>query len=103
MALEAPPPYASVRSVDALVAMTGNVGKAGGGVRHGHLRSWGFNYHALVQKCPEGAVGFLGPGGPMADFDFTGDLKDEYTDRPLNMNKTAEEILTADDPPIRVL
>lgn len=94
---------ASVRSIDALVAMTGNVGRAGGGARYGHLRTWGFNYHALMQKRPEGAVGYLGADGPLGDFDFSGDAEDEYTDRPLNINKTAEEILTTQDPPVRVL
>jgi len=94
---------ATVRSIDALAAMTGNVGKTGGGARYGHLRTWGFNYHALLQKRPEGAKGFLGGGGPMGDFDFSGGQKAEYTDRALNINKTAEMILTADDPPIRAL
>lgn len=94
---------ATVRSIDALVAMTGNVGKSGGGARYGHLRTWGFNYHALLQKRPEGSVGFLGSKGPLGDFDFSGDGQEDYTDRPLNINKTAEVILTADDPPIRVL
>lgn len=94
---------ASVRSIDALVAMTGNVGKSGGGARYGHLRTWGFNYHALLQKRPEGAKGFLGAGGPMGDFDFSGGAKDAYTDRPLNINKTAQVILDTEDPPIRAL
>ncbi|MFN2343066.1 MAG: molybdopterin-dependent oxidoreductase [Desulfonatronovibrio sp.] len=94
---------ASVRSIDALVAMTGNVGKVGGGARYGHLRTWGFNYHALLQPRPEGSVGFLGADGPLGDFDFSGDKADEYSDRPMNINKTAEAILTAQDPPVRVL
>ncbi|MFW6005394.1 MAG: molybdopterin-containing oxidoreductase family protein, partial [Desulfonatronovibrionaceae bacterium] len=94
---------ASVRSIDALVAMTGNVGKSGGGARYGHLYTWGFNYHALLQPRPEGAKGYLGSKGPMGDFDFSGDKADAYTDRPLNINKTAEVILNTEDPPIRVL
>ncbi|MBA2882035.1 anaerobic selenocysteine-containing dehydrogenase [Desulfosalsimonas propionicica] len=94
---------ATVRSIDALAAMTGNVGKTGGGARYGHMRTWGFNYHALLQKRPEGAKGFLGGKGPKGDFDFSGDEEAEYTDRALNINKTAEMLLTADDPPIRVL
>lgn len=95
---------ASVRAVDALVAMTGNVGKEGGGARYGHLRTWGFNYHALLQKQPEGSVGFVGGGGPKGDFDFT---KEEaaasYTDRTVNINKTAQAILDTKDPAIRML
>lgn len=96
---------AAVRALDALAAMTGNVGKAGGGARYGHLQTWGFNYHALLQKPPAGAKGFVGQGGPKGEFDFSGDAakKVEYTDRTLNINKTAEEILNANDPPIRAL
>ena len=39
----------NVRAIDALVAMTGNVGKIGGGARYGHLQTWGFNYYAMTQ------------------------------------------------------
>jgi len=96
---------ATVRAVDALVAMTGNVGKTGGGARYGHLQTWGFNYHALLQKQPEGAKGFVGKSGPKGEFDFSGGEASEieYTDRTMNINKTAEEILNAQDPPVRVL
>ena len=54
----------TVRSIDALVAMTGNVGKEGGGARYGHLQTWGFNYHALVQKQPKGSKGLAALPGP---------------------------------------
>lgn len=96
---------ATVRAIDALVAMTGNVGKTGGGARYGHLRTWGFNYHALVQKQPEGSKGFVGAAGPKGEFDFSsGEQKEiEYSDRALNINKTAQVILDAQDPPVRVL
>lgn len=96
---------ATVRSIDALVAMTGNVGKTGGGARYGHLRTWGFNYYALLQKRPEGAKGFVGGSGPKGDFDFSGegDQEVEYSDRTVNINKTAQMILDTDDPPVRVL
>ncbi len=50
---------ATVRAIDALVAMTGNIGKEGGGARYGHLRTWGFNYNAMVNAAPEGAVGMV--------------------------------------------
>jgi Anaerobic dehydrogenases, typically selenocysteine-containing len=92
-----------VRAIDALVAMTGNVGKEGGGARYGHLRTWGFNYHALLQKQPEGSVGFVGAAGPKGEFDFTKGEAASYTDRTLNINKTAQGILDAKDPALRML
>ena len=94
---------ATVRSIDALVAMTGNVGKTGGGARYGHLRTWGFNYHALLQDRPEGAKGWLGGSGPKGDFDFSEQEQADYSDRTANINKLATELETLDDPPIRVL
>ncbi|TVM32468.1 molybdopterin-dependent oxidoreductase [Oceanidesulfovibrio marinus] len=95
---------ATVRAVDALVAMTGNVGKVGGGARYGHLQTWGFNYHAMLQKQPEGAKGVPGKTEVKGDFHFTGDQGEvSYSDRILNINKTAQEILDAQDPPVRML
>jgi anaerobic selenocysteine-containing dehydrogenase len=93
---------ASVRSIDALVAMTGNVGKEGGGARYGHLQTWGFNYHALIQKQPEGSKGFMG-GAAKGEFDFTSGSGASYTDRTVNINKTAQAILDTTDPAIRML
>ena len=94
---------ASVRAIDALVAMTGNVGKAGGGARYGHLMTWGFNYHAMIQQTPKGAKGYLGPAAK-GEFDFTSDAEGPaYSNRTLNINKTAREILNAQDPPVRAL
>jgi anaerobic selenocysteine-containing dehydrogenase len=100
---------AAVRIIDALVAMTGNVGKPGGGSRYGHLQTWGFNYHALLQKPPAGSKGWVGTSGPKGEFDFgsgdsggnAGGIK--YSDRALNINKTAQELLDAKDPPVRML
>lgn len=97
---------ATVRAIDALVAMTGNVGKIGGGARYGHLRTWGFNYHALLQKQPEGAKGVPGKAEVKGDFHFAGGddaAALSYSDRSLNINKTAQVILDTDDPPIRML
>ncbi len=94
---------ATVRAIDALVAMTGNIGKKGGGARYGHLMTWGFNYHALVQQPPKGAKGYLGPAAK-GEFDFTKDDKGpSYSNRTLNINKTARELLNASDPPVRML
>jgi len=92
----------TVRSIDALVAMTGNVGKEGGGARYGHLQTWGFNYHALVQKQPKGSKGFSGTTGPKGE--FAPELEEtKFSDRTLNINKTARGLLEADNPPIRML
>ena len=93
---------ASVRSIDALAAMTGNIGKEGGGARYGHLQTWGFNYHAFVQKQPEGSKGFVG-GAAKGEFDFSGDSAAAYSDRSVNINKTAQAILDTTDPAIQML
>ena len=92
----------TVRAIDALVAMTGNIGKVGGGARYGHLHTWGFGYHAMTQKQPEGSVGFIGKTGPKGEFDFKQE-KAKYADRTVNINQTARAILDTDKPPIRLL
>ncbi|MFN7253230.1 MAG: molybdopterin-dependent oxidoreductase [Anaerobacillus sp.] len=49
---------AAVRSIDALVAMSGNIGVVGGGANYAQLDSWGFNYAAMVAGTPpEGSGG----------------------------------------------
>ncbi|MCE7987652.1 MAG: DMSO reductase [Caldilinea sp. CFX5] len=94
----------NVRAIDALVAMTGNIGKVGGGARYGHLYTWGFNYHAMIHDKPAGSVGFVGETGPMGEFDTGAGKKEaEYSDRALNINKIAQEILDANEPPVRLL
>jgi anaerobic selenocysteine-containing dehydrogenase len=95
---------ANVRAIDALVALSGNIGLVGGGARYGHLYTWGFNYNALVQTPPEGSVGFVGETGPMGEFD-TGDnaAPATYSDRAVNINKIGQEILDTQDPPVRML
>jgi anaerobic selenocysteine-containing dehydrogenase len=94
----------NVRAIDAFVAMTGNIGKVGGGARYGHLYTWGFNYHAMVHDKPAGSVGFVGETGPMGEFDTgAGKQEAQYSDRALNINKIAQEILDTDDPPVRLL
>ena len=96
---------ATVRILDALVAMTGNVGKPGGGARYGHLHTWGFNLHAMAQKPPADSRGRRGAAGPKGEFDFDAAARGEqaYSDRCLNINRTAQEILDASDPPVRML
>lgn len=93
-----------VRAIDALVAITGNIGKYAGGSRYGHLDTWGFNYHALSQTKPKGSVGYTESKGPMGEFGGGATSTDEveYTDRFLNINKTAREILNA-SPKVKLL
>lgn len=94
----------NVRAIDALVAMTGNIGKVGGGARYGHLYTWGFNYHAYIQEPPEGSVGYLGETGAKGEFDQgEADLTARYSDRVLNINKIAQDILDTNDPPVSML
>ncbi|MDO1777605.1 molybdopterin-dependent oxidoreductase, partial [Escherichia coli] len=56
---------ANVSAIDAFVAMTGNIGIEGAGARYGHLQTWGYNYHGMMQKPPAGSVGMKGAGGPV--------------------------------------
>lgn len=74
---------ANVRAIDALAAITGNIGKAGGGAQYAHLETWGFNYNAMLQKPPEGSQG--------------------GKDRAININNFGAEVLAAQDPPIKML
>ena len=87
-----------VRAIDALVAVTGNIGKYAGGSRYGHLDTWGFNYHALSQPKPEGSVGYE-DATKMGEFGGHGgggnSEAPKYNDRYLNINQTARSILTA--------
>lgn len=94
---------ANVRAIDALAAMTGNIGKEGGGVRYGHLQTWGFNYNAMVQEQPEGSIGYLGKDKIVSEFTAEQKGGAKYADRTININKLAESILTTDEPPIRLL
>lgn len=94
---------AMVRAIDALVAMTGNIGKAGGGARYGHLQTWGFNYNAMINAAPEGAVGMVDGEVLKGDFNFLDAEKEQFSNRPLNMNQLAREILTTADPKIRMM
>lgn len=93
---------ANVRAIDAFVAMTGNIGVEGGGARYGHLHTWGFNYNAMLQKPPVGSVGMPGAAGATSEFGAAGAVA-QYSDRSLNINQTAQGLLDANDPPVRML
>ncbi|MFA6757646.1 MAG: molybdopterin-dependent oxidoreductase, partial [Sulfurospirillaceae bacterium] len=90
-----------VRAIDALVAITGNIGQYAGGSRFGHLDTWGFNYHAMSMPKPEGSVGHVG-GVRMGDVTQGAEGDSSYDDRYFNINKTAREILNA-SPKIKLL
>lgn len=80
----------NVRAIDALGAITGQIGTVGGGILYGHLSTWGFNYHVQSYGPPPGSVGVPdGNGG--------------YTNRTVNMNNFAAEIQALDDPPVKML
>lgn len=93
----------NVRAIDAFVAMTGNIGLEGGGVRYGHLQTWGFNYALMSHKPPAGSIGIKGAGGPVGEFVSDSAEESEYSDRALNINQTAQGILDASEPPVRLL
>ncbi len=74
---------ASVRAIDALAALCGNIGKLGAGANYAQLDSWGFNYAAMTG------------GGVNAD--------NVDADRNININNFAAEILNIQDPPVKLL
>ncbi len=106
---------AMVRSIDALVAMCGHIGKVGGGARYGQVQTWDFAYNAMNQKPPQGSVGVVVGANTAAKGEFGQNAADTasavegnlaaamadehqdgvitYGDRQLNINKTAQEIL----------
>ncbi len=92
-----------IRAIDALVAVSGNIGKYAGGARYGHLSTWGFNYAALSQTKPDCSVGYTGVSAIKGEFAKESGEKAAYTDRSLNINKTARELLNAKEPKVRLL
>lgn len=74
---------AMVRAIDALAAITGNIGKRGGGVNYIGEETWGFNYYTMGFGAPEGSGG------------------DE--DRYVNMNNFGAQVLAANEPPIKMM
>ncbi len=71
---------AAVRSIDALVALAGNIGVVGGGANYAQLESWGFNYAAqLAGTLPEDSG--------------------EGADRTLNINNFPAQVLAINNNP----
>ncbi len=81
----------NVRAIDALAAITGNIGVSGGGANYAQLDSWGFSYNVTSPKAPEGSVGIKDPQ--------TGADKS----RPINMNNFAAHVMEQKEPPIKML
>lgn len=67
----------NVRAIDALTALTGNIGKPGGGVHYANLSIW-----------------------KLFPFNF---LKAEYENRYLNINRFADELERTQNPPVKML
>lgn len=85
---------ATIRNIDALCAMTGNIGVTGGGARYGSLLNYVFSGAHGAFQPPAGSVGVpvTAPDGSV-----------KHGRRTLNINKMAEMLLTADNPPVRLL
>ncbi|WNS74067.1 molybdopterin-dependent oxidoreductase [Bacillus sp. DTU_2020_1000418_1_SI_GHA_SEK_038] len=72
-----------VRAIDALAALTGNIGVTGGGVNYIQAETWTFNYHVMSFPPPKGSKG----------------EKDRY----VNMNNFGAQVLATQDPPIKMM
>ncbi len=80
----------TVRAIDALAAITGNMGRTGGGANYGNLQTWGFNYHAMSFGPPAGSKGVSKPDGTM-------------TNRSVDINNFGADVLGTTNPPIKML
>ncbi|HEY3368790.1 MAG TPA: molybdopterin-dependent oxidoreductase [Symbiobacteriaceae bacterium] len=80
----------NIRAVDALAAITGQIGVSGGGAQYAHLDTWGFNFHVQSFNPPAGSVGVKGADG-------------KYSNRTVNMNNFAAEVQAQKDPPVKML
>ena len=86
---------AMIRTIDALVAMTGNIGRPGGGARYGQLETWDFSYQTMNQQPPPGSIGVPGVDPQ------TGAAR--QLNRYYNINTTARSLMRLTDPPVRML
>ncbi|HYF92439.1 MAG TPA: molybdopterin-dependent oxidoreductase [Symbiobacteriaceae bacterium] len=92
----------NVRAIDALAALTGQIGVVGGSAQYGHLVTWGFNYHAMSMQPPAGSKG-LPQGGDAQGLHGGASAPLTYTNRTVNMNNFAAEIQALKDPPVKML
>lgn len=87
----------AVRAIDALVAMTGNIGKKGGGARYGQEFTWNFNYWPKCElQPPAGSKGWVDPKAAKSGKPVT------PSNRSLNRNQEARNMFKA-NPPIRMM
>ena len=68
----------TIRAINALAALTGNIGMPGGGVHFAQQHTWNFNYYTSMQNVPS-------------------------MTRYVNINQFTESLQTLDDPPIKFL
>ncbi len=73
----------NIRSINALAAMTGNIGKKGSGVHFAHDPAWKFP-HRITKHIPAG-------------------FEEKEIIRPVDINNFAEELLRMEDPPVKLL
>lgn len=69
------------RAINALAALTGNIGKPGGGVNFAHLATWKFNYNILKYPSP----------------------RPHRKPRKVSINNFAAALKRLDDPPVKFL
>lgn len=111
----------NVRAINALAALTGNLGQRGGGLYYASQQTWGLmRYHARDWPPPPGSRGWpknsVGVGGGN-EGDYRGgrvtgagevlaspeDKADPVDHRPVNMNDFTREVLACSDPPVKML
>lgn len=93
-----------IRALDALIAMTGNVGCLGGGARFGQYLTKSISAGALEIDPPQGSLGRPlehDESGPV--FFADRDAAFGFTDRQLDIAKIARSILETQNPPVRML
>ncbi len=79
----------NVRAIDALAAMTGNIGVSGGGANYATLVTGDFNYYTSSFLPPVGSTGIPSEG--------------TQVDRDVNINNFAHDVLEANEPPVKML
>jgi anaerobic selenocysteine-containing dehydrogenase len=79
----------SVRAIDALAAMTGQVGRPGTGVQYGQLNTWVFGKHIRSYRGSSGHP-YTGPGAVDGN-------------RTVSMGSIGRSLLALQDPPVEVL
>jgi anaerobic selenocysteine-containing dehydrogenase len=79
----------TMRAINALAAVTGQLGIPGGGVYFGSLQSYRFSYHIQSFRPPEGSQGVPGPDG-------------RQTNRQVRITHLGEDLAALADPPVKM-